>query len=231
MDVKVLSHKIKNLFFGIIVSCILFACYSEDSSEIEVETEIEEEKIDTFYADVTEIKDKDSLLTYCCNKKINRLEPLSLLSISFIDMSGNHNQGQLIVHADLAYEVVEIFKEIYECKFPIERMVTIDHFNCDDDSSMRQNNTSGFNYRLVSGTRKLSDHSYGRAIDINPLFNPFVKRDKVEPANAEAYIDRDNIQAGMIQRDDCVVRAFKNRGWQWGGDWKYAKDYQHFYKY
>ena len=149
----------------------------------------------------------------------------------FIDMNGNHNQGQLIVHADLAYEVVEIFKEIYECKFPIERMVTIDHFNCDDDSSMRQNNTSGFNYRLVSGTRKLSDHSYGRAIDINPLFNPFVKRDKVEPANAEAYIDRDNIQAGMIQRDDCVVRAFKNRGWQWGGDWKYAKDYQHFYKY
>lgn len=206
----------------------LFSCTSEKSTKIE---EIEEKKVYTFYSEVTEIHNYDSLLRYCCNKEIKNLEPLSLLSLSFIGMNGEHNQGELIVHADLAYEVVEIFKEIYECNFPIEKMRTIDYYNCNDKESMEDNNTSAFNYRLISGSRKLSDHSYGRAIDINPLLNPFVKRSTVEPEAGEKYIDRNNFQDGMIIQNDCVIRSFKKRGWEWGGDWKYAKDYQHFYKY
>lgn len=36
-----------------------------------------------------------------------------------------------------------------------------------DNKSMSANNTSAFNYRVISGTKKLSNHSYGLAIDIN----------------------------------------------------------------
>ena len=109
-------------------------------------------------------------------------------------------------------------------------MITIDYYNCNDDKSMEDNNTSAFNYRTVSGSRKLSDHSFGRAIDINPLFNPYIRRSKVQPENGRKYTDRGSHVEGMIQENDCVVQEFKSRGWQWGGDWKYSKDYQHFYK-
>ena len=110
-------------------------------------------------------------------------------------------------------------------------MRTINNYNCNDDLSMQDNNTSAFNYRMVRGSRKLSDHSYGRAIDLNPLLNPFVTRKKVYPENGRKYTDREIHVEGMIQKNDCVVQEFKSRGWQWGGDWKYSKDYQHFYKY
>ena len=146
-------------------------------------------------------------------------------------MNGKTKIGDLIIAQDLSLEVVEIFKEIYNCKFPIEKMRTINNYNCNDDLSMEDNNTSAFNYRMIRGSKKLSDHSYGRAIDLNPLLNPFVTRKKVSPENGSKYIDRENHVAGMIQKDDCVVKAFKSRGWHWGGDWKYSKDYQHFYKY
>tara|TARA_B100000700_G_C15043382_1_gene856558 strand:- start:661 stop:1338 length:678 start_codon:yes stop_codon:yes gene_type:complete len=174
---------------------------------------------------------KDDLFHYCCDKKIKGLVPLISVKVSYFNIEGEIKKGELIVNQEIAEEVVDIFRDIYECRFPIAKINPVHFYNCNDDKSMEDNNTSCFNYRTVTGTRKLSDHAFGRAIDINPLFNPFVTRRKVVPVNGEKYVDRQINQLGLIQKNDCVVNAFKSRGWRWGGDWKYKKDYQHFYKY
>ncbi len=137
--------------------------------------------------------------------------------------------GNLVVHKDLANEVVEIFKEIYDAKFPIANIDLVDKYNADDNLSMINNNTSAFNYRLIYGTSRLSNHSTGKAIDINPLFNPHVVNGVVYPVEGSAYIDRAINEKGMIHEGDAVYNAFIKRGWIWGGHWK-NPDYQHFEK-
>ena len=135
-----------------------------------------------YNSEINEISE-DDLVHYCCDKEIKDLVPLLSVKISFINIEGKTEMGELIVHQDLAEEVVDIFRDIYECRFPIVKMNPIDLYDCNDDKSMEDNNTSCFNYRTISGSRKLSDHSFGKAIDINPLFNPFVKRRKIIPEN------------------------------------------------
>ena len=207
----------------------LFSCTSEETNTEEVVEEITP-IIYKYISEINEISESD-LFHYCCDKEIKDLVPLLSVKVSFINIQGKTEMGELIVHQEIAEEVVDIFRDIYECRFPIVKMIPIDFYECNDDKSMEDNNTSCFNYRTVSGSRKLSDHSFGKAIDINPLFNPFVKRRKVIPENGEKYKDREIKEGGIIQNNDCVVNAFKSRGWHWGGDWKYEKDYQHFYKY
>ena len=212
-----------------LIPIFLFSCTSEETNTEEVVEEITP-IIYEYISEINEINEHD-LLHCCCDKEIKDLVPLLSVKVSFINIEGKTEMGELIVHQEIAEEVVDIFRDIYECRFPIVKMIPIDFYECNDDKSMEDNNTSCFNYRTVSGSRKLSDHSFGKAIDINPLFNPFVKRRKVVPENGEKYKDREIEQAGIIQKNDCVVNAFKSRGWHWGGDWKYEKDYQHFYKY
>ena len=213
----------------IIFIIFLFSCTSE---EINIEDVVEEITPITYEysSEINDISNSD-LLNYYCNQKVNNKTELTLLKLSYINMKGETKIGELVVDKNLSEEVVDIFEEIYNCKFPIEKMITIDYYNCNDDKSMEDNNTSAFNYRMVSGSRKLSDHSYGRAIDVNPLLNPYIRKRDIQPKNGEKYIDRTQNEKGMIHQEDCVVKAFKSRGWQWGGDWKYSKDYQHFYKY
>ena len=212
-----------------LIPIFLFSCTSEEKNTEKVVEEIAP-IVYEYISEINEISEHD-LFHCCCNKEIKDLVPLLSIKVSFINIEGKTEMGELIVHQEIAEEVVDIFRDIYECRFPIVKMIPIDFYECNDDKSMEDNNTSCFNYRTVSGSRKLSDHSFGKAIDINPLFNPFVKRRKVIPENGEKYKDREIKEGGIIQNNDCVVNAFKSRGWHWGGDWKYEKDYQHFYKY
>ena len=114
-------------------------------------------------------------------------------------------------------------------------MVLIDVYGGDDNQSMAANNTSAFNYRTVSGTNKLSNHSYGRAIDINPLYNPYIRTASdgstlCEPENGAPYINRDEDFTHKIDHSDRCYQLFKEHCFTWGGDWRSVKDYQHFEK-
>jgi hypothetical protein len=155
---------------------------------------------------------------------------LVYLTITHVDFYGENRIGNMIVVAEIGEEVLEIFWEIYESGFPIRSIQLIDDFNADDDLSMEANNSSAFNWRYVADTTTLSNHSFGRAIDINPVQNPYVRGNSVLPAGGEEYLDRLDIRPGMIVEGDAVYNAFVSRGWMWGGDWISLKDYQHFQK-
>lgn len=152
-------------------------------------------------------------------------DKLTLIAVPFLSFESEVCEGELVVHADLAEEVKEIFNTLFEKRFPIERMVPVVMYGWDDDASMAANNSSAFNYRFIAGTDRLSNHSFGRAIDINPFQNPYTQRDgKVVPDGAQY----DPTQPGTVTED--IAAVFKSRGWQWGGDWQDRKDWQHFEK-
>lgn len=148
--------------------------------------------------------------------------------MSHWNYAGSVSTGKLVVAADLANQVVDIFRDLYDARFPIERMRLVDEYDGDDDLSMAANNTSAFNCRPVTGGSSYSEHSYGRAIDINPVMNPYVKGSTVLPPAGSAYLNRNLDAPGMIHASDEVVQAFASRGWIWGGTWSSLKDYQHF---
>lgn len=155
---------------------------------------------------------------------------LRYLVVWHVDAEGRRHKGEIVCHKTIAADLLDIFRELYKEKYPIERIRLIDDYDGDDDKSMRDNNTSAFNYRRVAGSKKLSKHSMGMAIDINPLYNPMVKRGKVSPDISRRYADRSLPFEYKITKDDPCVKAFKKHGFRWGGDWKSLKDYQHFEK-
>jgi D-alanyl-D-alanine carboxypeptidase len=158
-------------------------------------------------------------------------EKLRQLTLSYHDFNGKQQIGTLIVNADLANEVIRIFEALFHHNFPIERMVPIEEYGGDDNASMAANNTSAFNCRDATGKPGVfSNHSWGRAIDINPLTNPYVKGDKVLPPEGRRYLDRTKEFKGSILKDGFVVRKFEKNGWTWGGRWPDRRDYQHFEK-
>ena len=160
------------------------------------------------------------------------IDDLRLLSLSYIDFDGNENVGELICHNSVAEDLTEIFRELYEMRFPIGNMRLIDDYGADDLLSMEANNTSSFNYRTVSDSSNLSRHAYGVAVDINPVQNPYTEDGGayVSPESGREYADRGDVRPGMVTRGGAVYDAFVSRGWFWGGDWKYQIDYQHFQK-
>jgi len=153
---------------------------------------------------------------------------LAYLNIAYVDFDGNRQQGRMIVAAQIADEVLDIFREIYG--FPIARMELIDEFHATDYFSMAANNSVAFNYRYIAGTTILSNHAWGMAIDINPIQNPYIRGDTVLPEAGRQYLDRTNVRKGMITRGDVVYTAFTSRGWTWGGNWASPRDYHHFEK-
>lgn len=170
--------------------------------------------------------------SYKANCTIPRSE-LRYLRLSHYDKDGHEHIGELVCNKLISNDIKEIFKELYKHRYPIERMQLIDDYGADDETSMRHNNTSCFNYRTIAGSRKLSKHSMGMAIDINPLYNPYVKHKKnggiaVQPANATRYADRKKAWPYKIERDDLCYRLFIKHGFQWGGSWSRYQDYQHF---
>lgn len=141
--------------------------------------------------------------------------------------------GELIVNKAIAADIVDIFKELYTAKYPIEQMLLVDEFDADDDASMAANNTSSFNYRTIAGSTNLSKHALGLAVDINPLYNPYVQSSKkgsnVSPEEGIEYVDRTLDCPYYIKKKDLCYQAFIKRGFTWGGTWR-NKDYQHFQK-
>lgn len=148
---------------------------------------------------------------------------------------GRIKLGEMICHKDIADDLTDIFRKLFEAKYPIENMQLIDNYGADDIQSMEHNNTTCFNYRTVAGSKKLSNHSLGKAVDINPLYNPYVKRRKdgtykVSPEKGRQYADRTKTFKYKIDRNDLAYRLFKQHGFRWGGDYRSLKDYQHFEK-
>ena len=143
-------------------------------------------------------------------------DELKLLSIPFVNLSGNEEIGEMVVAASVADDVISLFADIYAASFPMDA-----------------NNSSAFNCREIVGGTGLSEHSFGTAIDINPVQNPYVFDNNILPAAGEPYAvpsARVASVPGMIVADGPVVTAFKKIGWRWGGEWDSKKDYHHFSK-
>jgi hypothetical protein len=158
-----------------------------------------------------------------------RLKDLRFLSLSYWGFDGRVHMGELVVNERVAGDVVRVFGLLFRDRFPISRMVLVDEYGGDDDRSMAANNTSAFNCRAVTGGASFSEHSYGWAIDINPIQNPCVTAaGTVLPPDGVAFVDRSRNAKGMIHAGDVVVGAFASIGWGWGGAWSSLKDYQHF---
>ena len=161
------------------------------------------------------------------------LRDLRYLRMSFVRFDGSPAVGELMVHRDAADAVVQVFRRLYEARWPIARMRLVDDYRGDDELSMAANTTSGYNCRRVAGTDRWSNHAYGRAIDINPVQNPYVVGSSVQPLSGRRFasIDRGadaSVPRGAVHSGDVVVSAFADIGWEWGGDWVSTKDYQHF---
>ena len=159
-------------------------------------------------------------------------EDLRYLHVLHKDIHGETHEGEMIVNRHIAEDVLEILKTLYEESYPIEKIRLIDEYDADDEASMEDNNSSCFNYRLISYSNRISKHGLGLAVDINTLYNPYVKtvngKRSVEPVNAEPYLDRDKDFDYKIEREDLCCRLFLEHGFAWGGDWTSQKDYQHF---
>ena len=156
------------------------------------------------------------------------VEELRAVVLTHWGYDGAVHEGRLIVDAALAEEVVDIFRDLFDARFPIERIEPIDVYGGDDNRSISANNTSAFNCRPSTGGTSWSEHAYGRAIDVNPLVNPYVDDGAVLPPEAAVYTDRTRTDPGLLHDGDAAVRAFERRGWIWGGTWQSLKDYQHF---
>lgn len=230
-----MSNKIKYIvFFLILISSIGFVgCKNKeniiiDSSDI-VKT-VPKEPIFSYSEISTDIKNKMLGSSMPKNEPIS-FDDLSYLKLTYYGFDEKIHIGEMIVNKDVAEEVVEIFKELYMEKYPIEKIKLIDEYNASDELSMKDNNSSSFCYRTVSGTDVISNHGKGVAIDINPLYNPHVNTstNKVSPDTSYDYVNRNTVVKGMIVKGDACYNAFIKRGWSWGGNWR-NPDYQHFEK-
>ncbi len=160
------------------------------------------------------------------------LEDLRYLHLLHKDLSGATKEGEMICNTYIAADLIDIFYKLYEANYPIEKIRLIDEYGADDETSMRDNNSSCFNFRFISHTTKISKHGLGLAVDINTLYNPYVKyTDKgrvLEPATAEKYLDRAANFPYKIDKNSLCYKLFKEHGFEWGGEWQSCKDYQHF---
>ncbi len=157
---------------------------------------------------------------------------LRYVHVLYVDFAGRTCDGELIVNKLIADDVLDIFRQLYEAEYPIEKIALIDEYDGDDELSMNDNNTSAFNFRTIAGTDTVSKHGMGLAVDVNPFYNPQVKETgngiKVSPEDAISYADRDVDFLYKIDHDDLCYKLFTEHGFEWGGDWETSKDYQHF---
>lgn len=162
-----------------------------------------------------------------CTTKRKNLRYLRVLHRGF---DGETHIGEIVCNKEIAKDLLYIFRQLYQEEYPIEKILLVDEYGGDDELSMEDNNTSCFNFRPVAGTGRLSQHAYGRAIDINPLYNPYITSDGFVPVNAGDYVDRSAENPYKIDRNDLCYQLFDERGFTWGGSWNSVKDYQHFQK-
>ena len=157
---------------------------------------------------------------------------LRYVHVMYVDFAGRSSEGELVVNKLIADDILDIFKQLYKAQYPIERIALIDEYDGDDEQSMSDNNTSAFNFRTIAGTDIVSEHGMGLAVDVNPFYNPQVKETEngveVSPEDAISYADRSGDFLYKIDHEDLCYKLFTEHGFEWGGDWEHAKDYQHF---
>lgn len=196
----------------------------------------DDEELPQFQGAISAIPDslKQKMLQYSWHEGCPvTIDNLAYVKVSYFGFDYEAHTGALIVGRDVAPDVLAIFKELYEEKFPIEKIKPIEEYAGNDVASMADNNTSAFNCRAMTGfANQYSLHSYGRAIDINPLYNPYVNDKEILPEEGAGYVDRKAYHKGKITLDSKTYEDFKERGWIWGGeDWNNKiRDYQHFEK-
>jgi D-alanyl-D-alanine carboxypeptidase-like protein len=157
------------------------------------------------------------------------LNELRLLRLTYLGFDGEAHNGRLVTHEGAASSVLHVMRSLYRHRFPIRRMRLVDAYGADDHRSMAADNTSAFNCRFIAGQPGVwSQHAYGKAIDINPVENPYISGGHVSPPAGEPFADRSRDARGMVHAGDASVRAFEAVGWEWGGAWSSPKDYQHF---
>jgi hypothetical protein len=224
-------------FFGILVSLIL-TTQTSLANPIE-EPKIEEPKPDCivrkkFCSSIATLSDqqKRAMLGVVWHKSCPvALRQLRVVNATHRTFNGSVAMGYLVVHQRYAKSVQQVLAQLFEVEFPIESMIPMEAFGGDDERSVLANNSSAFNCRAVKGARALSEHAYGRAIDINPQQNPMVKANKPVTSTLDlSYLDRvaSANRAGVIAPNSVPVKAFKQIGWGWGGHWRGVEDYQHF---
>jgi len=161
-------------------------------------------------------------------------EDLRYVSVLYVDFNQETQVGEIVCNKAIADDLTEIFYELYENKYEIDKIKLVDEYNADDDLSCADNNTSCFNFRTVSGSTNLSKHALGLAIDINPFYNPYVTYpngvERISPPGSEPYADRKSDFPHKIDENDLCYKLFTEHGFTWGGHWNSLKDYQHFQK-
>jgi peptidoglycan LD-endopeptidase CwlK len=194
----------------IIICCVLFTNLTKAEEEIIYDSQM------TFEESIKGTKAPKDVI-----------EKLELIDVQYYSFDGKLHQGQLVVHKDVLQDVIEIFDIIKEIKYPVEKALPIVLYDWSDNGSMDDNNSSAFNYRFIAGTKRLSNHAFGKAVDINPMNNPYITSDgKIIPSGGEY----DTEEFATFTEDHPVVKAFKERGWRWGGNFNSYKDYHHFDK-
>ena len=162
------------------------------------------------------------------------LDELRCIHVLHVNLDRDTLAGEMICNKTIADDLIDIFRELFHQGYPIERMVPIDAYGADDELSMRANNSSSFCYRVIAGSTRLSNHARGLAVDLNPLYNPYIKitdgKSVLQPATAGAYLDRDADFPYKIDTSDAAYKLFIAHGFTWGGAWTSLKDYQHFEK-
>lgn len=156
------------------------------------------------------------------------VDELRYLTMTHVGFDGEFHIGEMIVNATVAEDVVEVFRKLFEARFPIEQMRVITAEEIDAPPTGDWNDTTSFVCRPAVGSTSWSQHAYGLAIDVNPFHNPYLKDDLVLPELASSYVERDDVKPGMIVEGDVVTEAFDEMGWGWGGRWKTLKDWMHF---
>jgi len=164
------------------------------------------------------------------------LNDLRYLRVKHKDFRGLEMMGEIIVHKEVAVEVTHIFEALYNDSYPIHKMKLVSDYKGNDWQSIEADNTSAFNCRNATGSKKWSKHSYGKAIDINPIENPYISRSgRISHKASLAYKKRVHkkdtyADKAILLKNDKATKIFKEYGWKWGGDWSKVKDYQHFSK-
>lgn len=158
---------------------------------------------------------------------IEVIDSLSLVDVLYYSFDGKRHSGQIIVDSRLEDDVYEIFELIEKLKFPIGKVIPIVAYDWDDEASMTDNNSSSFNFRVIANTNKLSLHSFGRAVDINPVQNPVIYPTGIIAPDGAVYRPQNK---GAFSASHPIVQEFLKRRWHWGGNFEQPKDYHHFEK-
>ena len=155
-------------------------------------------------------------------------DDLAWVRLAFWGFDGQRHTGELLVHRTVAADIVQVFGVLYRVRFPQEQVGIVRSYDPDAASTGDGNGTGSFVCRPSTGATYFSQHAYGLALDLNAFQNPYAKGSVVLPELASAYLDRTRVRSGMVVADGPVVRAFARIGWEWGGSWRYSKDFMHF---